>query len=70
LYFWFGQPLDTARYRGAAEDDTAPREVRDLVKNRIERQVGGLLALREQDPGRALRPRAIQAVRELLSPTS
>jgi 1-acyl-sn-glycerol-3-phosphate acyltransferase len=66
LYFWFGNPVDTARYHGAAEDDAAAREVRDLVKDRVERQIAGLLALREQDPGRRLRPRATRAVRELL----
>jgi 1-acyl-sn-glycerol-3-phosphate acyltransferase len=67
LYFWFGNPIHTARYEGAAESDTAAREVRDLVKERVERQIEGLLALREQDPARRLRPRATRAVRELLS---
>jgi 1-acyl-sn-glycerol-3-phosphate acyltransferase len=70
LYFYFGSPVDTARYERAADDDTAAREVRDLVKHRVERQIAGLLALREQDPRRRLRPRATRAVRELLSPKS
>ncbi|HUA46344.1 MAG TPA: lysophospholipid acyltransferase family protein [Solirubrobacteraceae bacterium] len=68
LYFWFGNPVDTDRYHRAVEHDMAAREVRDLVQDRVEHQIAGLLALREQDPGRRLRPRATQAVRELLSP--
>jgi 1-acyl-sn-glycerol-3-phosphate acyltransferase len=67
LYFYFGSSVDTAHYHGTAEDDTAAREVRDLVRHRVERQIAGLLALREQDPARCLRPRATRAVRELLS---
>jgi hypothetical protein len=67
LYFWFGSHVDTARYHGDAEDDTAAREVRDVVKDRVERQIGGLLEMREQDPGRRLRPRAARAVRELVN---
>jgi 1-acyl-sn-glycerol-3-phosphate acyltransferase len=70
LYFYFGHPVDTARYHAAAEDDTAAREVRDRIKDRVDRQIAGLLAVRAQDPGRRLRPRATRAVRELLSPMS
>ena len=67
LYFYFGGPVKTARYGGAAEDDSAAREVRNVVRDRVERQIADLLALREQDPRRGLRPRAAQAVRELLT---
>jgi 1-acyl-sn-glycerol-3-phosphate acyltransferase len=67
LYFWFGNPVETACYRGAVEDDAAARAVRDVVKGRVEHQIGGLLEFRERDPGRRLKPRAAKALCELLS---
>ena len=68
LYFYFGNPIETSGYGGAAGDDAAARELRDVVKDRVERQMTSLFALREQDPGRRLRPRATRALRELFSP--
>jgi hypothetical protein len=50
LYFWFGAPIDTARYHDASDPEAAARELRDRVKQRLERQIAGLLTLREQVP--------------------
>lgn len=66
LYFSFGAPIQTTCWAGRAEDPEALGECRDLVKAAVEEQIEHLLALREQDPGRRLLPRAEEAMRELL----
>ena len=66
LYFHFGRPIQTTRWAGRARDPEAVAECRDLVKAAVERGATQLLALREQDPGRLLLPRATHALRELL----
>jgi 1-acyl-sn-glycerol-3-phosphate acyltransferase len=66
LYFGFSAPIDTTRWAGREDDPEALGECRDLVKAAVEREIETLLALREEDPGRRLLPRAAQAARELL----
>jgi 1-acyl-sn-glycerol-3-phosphate acyltransferase len=66
LYFSFGAPIYTTRWAGREADPEAPGECRDLVQTAVEREIEELLALREEDPGRRLLPRAAEAVRELL----
>jgi 1-acyl-sn-glycerol-3-phosphate acyltransferase len=67
VYFHFGRPIQTTRWAGRAGDPEALAECRDLVKPAVERGIAQLLAVREHDPVRRLRPRATHAVRELLS---
>jgi 1-acyl-sn-glycerol-3-phosphate acyltransferase len=57
LYFWFGEPIDTARFAGRHEDDAAARAVRDEVKAAVEGGIAFLQAERESDPNRGLLPR-------------
>ncbi len=57
LYFWFGEPIDTARFRGDGEDDEAARALRDEVRDAVERGISFLRSEREQDPKRKLRRR-------------
>ena len=64
LYFSFGAPIQTTRWAGRDDDPEALAECRDLVKAAVERAIEQLLALREEDPGRRLLPRAAEAVRE------
>lgn len=66
LYFSFGAPIPTTRWRGCADDPQALRECRDAVKSAVERGIAELLVLREHDRGRRLLPRAVAAARELL----
>jgi 1-acyl-sn-glycerol-3-phosphate acyltransferase len=66
LYFHFGAPISTVGWNGRADDLHALGECRDVVKAAVERGIAQVLALREQDPGRRLLPRANEAVRELL----
>jgi 1-acyl-sn-glycerol-3-phosphate acyltransferase len=66
LYFRFGAPIDTTAWAGRAEDPDALAECRDLVKAEVEAQIAYLLALREDDPQRALLPRVGNAVRSIL----
>jgi 1-acyl-sn-glycerol-3-phosphate acyltransferase len=54
LYFWFGEPVATAPYGGASDDDGAARAVRDEVKAAVEGGIAFLLAEREDDPQRGL----------------
>jgi hypothetical protein len=66
LYFSFGAPIHTTRWAGREDDPEALGECRELVKAAVQRAIDDLLALREEDPGRRLLPRAAEAVRELL----
>ena len=59
LYFWFGDPIETANFRGRQGDDRAARAVRDEVKRAVERGIALLLAERESDPRRGLRQRLL-----------
>jgi len=59
LYFWFGEPIDTARFEGRQDDDEAARAVRNEVKRAVEGGIDFLLAEREADPRRPLRKRLL-----------
>jgi 1-acyl-sn-glycerol-3-phosphate acyltransferase len=61
LYFWFGQPIDTRRFKGRQADERAAREIRDQVKASVEDGITFLLAERETDPRRGLRRRLLQS---------
>jgi hypothetical protein len=54
LYFWFGEPIDTARFGGRAEDDDAARQLRDEVRVAVRSGIEFLLATREGDPWRGV----------------
>jgi 1-acyl-sn-glycerol-3-phosphate acyltransferase/ketosteroid isomerase-like protein len=54
LYFWFGEPIDTARFHGRAEDDGAARQLRDEVRMAVESGIEFLLAERDTDPQRGV----------------
>jgi len=59
LYFWFGEPIETTRFKGRHEDDRAARTTRDEVKLAVQEGIAFLLAEREADPRRALRRRLL-----------
>ncbi len=54
LYFWFGEPIDTARFGGRTEDDDAARQLRDEVRVAVQSGIEFLLAEREGDPRRGV----------------
>ena len=54
LYFWFGEPIDTARFGGRTEDDDAARQLRDEVRVAVQIGIEFLLAKREGDPRRGV----------------
>ncbi|HMD56724.1 MAG TPA: lysophospholipid acyltransferase family protein [Solirubrobacteraceae bacterium] len=54
LYFWFGEPIDTAAFAGHSDDDAAARAVRDLAQEAVERGITFLQAERDADPRRGL----------------
>jgi 1-acyl-sn-glycerol-3-phosphate acyltransferase len=59
LYFWFGDPIDTARFDARAEDDDAARRLRDEVRVAVHSGVEFLLAEREADPRRGVTRRVL-----------
>jgi 1-acyl-sn-glycerol-3-phosphate acyltransferase len=52
FYFAFGEPIDTSRWSGRADDERALRAVRDRTRRAVEGLIAGLLEERESDPGR------------------
>jgi 1-acyl-sn-glycerol-3-phosphate acyltransferase len=57
LYFWFDEPIDTARFGGRYDDTAAAQALRDEVKQAI---LGGIQYLRDErdvDPNRGLMAR-------------
>jgi 1-acyl-sn-glycerol-3-phosphate acyltransferase len=57
VYFWFGEPIETARFGGDGDDSTAARALRDEVKQAIVLGIQFLRDERDQDPKRSLRAR-------------
>lgn len=57
LYFWFGDPIETARFQGQGVDGA--RALRDEVRHAIEGGIEFLLAERAADPKRRLRNRLL-----------
>ena len=54
LYFWFGEPIDSARFGSSFDDTSGARALRDEVKRAILVGVQFLRDERDQDPNRAL----------------
>ena len=59
LYFWFGEPIDTAGFSGL-DDDTAARAVRDEVKQSVMAGIQFLREERDKDPHRDLTKRLLR----------
>jgi len=53
LYFWFGEPIDTERFDGHAEDDDAARQLRDEVRVAVQSGIEFLRAEHQADPRRS-----------------
>ncbi|HUJ34858.1 MAG TPA: lysophospholipid acyltransferase family protein [Solirubrobacteraceae bacterium] len=54
LYFWFGDPIDTVRFDGRADDDDAARRLRDEVRGAVRSGIEFLLAERAAAPRRGV----------------
>ena len=67
LYFWFGEPIDTAGFDGRAEDDDAARQLRDEVRVAVHSGIEFLLAEREVDPRRGVIRRMLHAPAPLVT---
>ena len=59
LYFWFGEPIETARFTATRDGDLAARIIRDEVMFAVQAGLEFLLAERESDPRRGLRRRLL-----------
>ena len=64
LYFMFGDPIPTARYKGNAGDEEACRTLRDQVKQSVESMIDQLLELRQKDPDRPLGKRLLRKLQQ------
>jgi 1-acyl-sn-glycerol-3-phosphate acyltransferase len=62
LYFWFGEPIETERFAGRHEDDSAARSLRDEVRAAVDGGIQFLLEDRERDPNRALTQRLLRRI--------
>jgi 1-acyl-sn-glycerol-3-phosphate acyltransferase len=63
LYFYFGAPIDTRRYRGRHQDDEVCFAVRREVERAVRRGIRMLRAEQRRDPERYLLPRLIKQLR-------
>jgi 1-acyl-sn-glycerol-3-phosphate acyltransferase len=54
LYFWVGEPIPSAQYKGDWKNDTFAREVRDQTKAAVEKGIRSLQEKQQTDPDRFL----------------
>jgi 1-acyl-sn-glycerol-3-phosphate acyltransferase len=54
LYFWFGEPVDSARFGSRFDDTEAARALRDQVRQDILVGIQSLRDERDEDPHRSL----------------
>ncbi len=59
LYFWLGEPIDSAHFGRRPDDTTAARALRDEVKHAILTGIQFLRDERDQDPHRGLTSRLL-----------
>jgi 1-acyl-sn-glycerol-3-phosphate acyltransferase len=67
FYFSFGEPIETAQYKGESDDPAVLAEVRDAVKASIETQLTALLKVQAKDPQRGLVGSLAGGVQSLLA---
>ncbi|MFI6866899.1 lysophospholipid acyltransferase family protein [Nocardia sp. NPDC050406] len=62
FYFSLGDPIDTSAWAEASDPEEAASELRDVVRKALEEELKFLLSQRDQDRGRSLFGRAMQAL--------
>ncbi len=67
LYFYFGTPIDTRRYKGRHQDAAACFAVRREAERAVRRGIRVLRAEQQRDPERHLLPRLIKQLRQRTS---
>ena len=67
LYFYFGAPIDTRRYKGRHQDTEACFAVRREVERVVRRGIRVLRTEQQRDPERHLLPRLIKQLRQRTS---
>jgi 1-acyl-sn-glycerol-3-phosphate acyltransferase len=67
FYYSFGEPIETAQYKGESDDPAVLAAVRDAVKASIETQLTALLKVQAKDPQRGLVGSLVGAARSLLA---
>ena len=60
-YYWFGEPIPTAEFKGQESDDNAARKVRERTAAAIEHGIELMLAEREADPNRSVVGRLLRS---------
>jgi 1-acyl-sn-glycerol-3-phosphate acyltransferase len=67
FYFSFGEPIETAQYKGESDDPAVLADVRDAVKASIEAQLTALLKVQAKDPQRGLVGSLVGAAKSVLA---
>lgn len=67
FYYSFGEPIETAQYKGESDDPAVLAAVRDAVKASIETQLTALLKVQAKDPQRGLVGSLVGAAKSLLA---
>ena len=67
FYYSFGEPIETAPYKGESDDPAVLAQVRDEVKASIETQLAALLKVQAKDPQRGLIAGLLGSVQSLLA---
>jgi len=63
FYFYFGKPIDVARYEGRWRDDAACLDLRNRTAAEVRRGIRFLRGKQRRDPHRHLLPRLLDALR-------
>lgn len=67
FYYSFGEPIETAPYKGESDDPEVLADVRDAVKESIETQLTALRKVQAKDPQRGLVGSLVGGVQTLLA---
>ena len=62
LYFWLGEPIDSARFGRRFDDTAAARALRDEVRQAVLSGIQFLRDERDQDPNRGLTSRLLHRI--------
>ena len=67
VYFWFGEPIATAQYKGDWENDELCRKVRDQVKAAVEAGIQEMKVKQAADPNRFLLQHMVNATKDAIN---
>jgi 1-acyl-sn-glycerol-3-phosphate acyltransferase len=54
FYYKFGKPISTEEYKGMSDNKEAIQELKNMVRNDVEKGITDLLLIRDEDPNKTL----------------